>query len=192
MGVELGGRPELVAVARHEQARHVEVAEVVDPKVLGLLRRVQRIADQYQAGRWEPAGHGQRAHPAPHTATAQHQPRRVDPPVGRHSGHAVVHRPDQYRSPVGERLSCLPVREVHALHRQGGQTFLKGHQARMVAVATRPGGEEQAGNGRRGGHRRRVAPAVRLTGPIGAGEPTVGILPTWSPALRTTHLDTPR
>ena len=80
---ELVGRTERVVRAGDEQTRHRDRRQVLDAQLVGLARRVQRIADQHETG--EPGdgagtvdvGGDHRRHPPAHRTPAHHDgPRR--------------------------------------------------------------------------------------------------------------------
>ena len=83
VALELVGRGERVAGAGHEQDRHVDVGEVLDAQVVGLARRVERVAEQDEAGDGFALGGQHRAHAAAEGPATDDQLGRVRPqPVG--------------------------------------------------------------------------------------------------------------
>ncbi len=100
---ELVGRTERVVRAGDEQARHGDRRQVLDAELVGLARRVQRIADQHETG--EPGdgagtvdvGRDHRRHPPAHRPSAHHDRARA----AVESGEVVADRGEQLRCPVG-------------------------------------------------------------------------------------------
>jgi hypothetical protein len=59
LALELFGRGECVAPARDEQAREPERGEMLGAEPVRLPRRVQRVADEDERGRFEAFGHSE-------------------------------------------------------------------------------------------------------------------------------------
>ena len=80
---------ELIAGYGHEETGHGQVRQMLGPELLGLLRRVERIADEHQPSGRQPFGDGHGAHPAAHGPSAEQEAIGIDAPVG-HPGDGVL------------------------------------------------------------------------------------------------------
>ena len=133
--LELLGRAEGVAGARHEEAGQVEVGEVRGAHAVEPAGRVQRIAEQHQPGRRGARGDGQGAHPASHRAPAQHHVATRHAGVGQQRRELGLEGGEQLRLPIGCPPTLLAVGEVHAPHGHGCQGGFERHQRVVGAVA---------------------------------------------------------
>ena len=108
------GVPKASRVPETNRHGHLERGQVLDAQALGLARRVERIADQHEAGRRQAVGHRHRADAPAHGATAEHDP--VGATAGRVGQEAGLlhHARQELRRPVGRRAPLAPVREVGA------------------------------------------------------------------------------
>ena len=127
-GLQLVGGAERVAGAGDEQARDLELGEVVDAQLVGPARRVQRVGDQQPGPR--------RAGPRPPPSSTCGRPwtgrpapaGRVDAGLGGQRRRLLPHAGDQLGGAVGRPPALAAVGEVGADHRQ---------RRRAPSIATR-------------------------------------------------------
>lgn len=134
--------------ALDEQQRDVDIREVIDPELLGLAGRVQRVRVEDDAVRLVSFGHEKGGHPPAHGAACQEEPV--------HSGTEVVSRStmalDQLLGPVGTFGASLGVRVVEGEDVEPGigKVFPQQSHHRVVLVGARAVGQEDASPSRSG------------------------------------------
>ena len=159
--LELVRGAEGVAGAGHEQARHLEGGQVLDAQPVGPAGRVQRVADQHQAGGGQPVGDGHRADAPAHRAAAEQDPvRRHGRLVGERAG-LLHHAREELGRTVGGLAPLAAVGEVAAPHRERRQRLLDGDEARAAATSCRRPGNSRAAPGLRRARGSRCASRMR-------------------------------
>ena len=146
--VELVGRPNGSFSPDTNRQGTVERPEVLDAQLVGLARRVQRVAQQHQPGRRQTLGHRHRAHAPAEGAAAQHQlagsmpaarpgprPRRRRRPPPPAPYRAPACRPCGRGSPCARRAAAPP-------------PSVDGGERVMGPVGTGPGREQEGARGR--------------------------------------------
>ena len=141
---ELVGRAERVLRAGDEQARQVERGAVLDAQVLGLARRVQRVADEDQA---RPPGSAVGARAIEHMRPPIERPPRTSGRRDAAADHQRGRPPrDRRRAASAARSGALrppAVGEVDAGDRQRGDRRLDGDQRRVVPARPRAGRQQE-------------------------------------------------
>ena len=127
---ELGWGAEGVSGARDEQAGQVETPEVVGAHVVGPAGRVERVADEHEAGGWETFGDGHAAHAPSHGTPSQEDPLRCQRSPGSERGSLFHHRSDQDRRTVRSSPAGQGVGEVHSPDCRGPPWWQPGRQLR--------------------------------------------------------------
>ena len=79
---ELGWGTEGVTGTRDEQARQVEAPEVLGAHFVGPAGRMERVADEHEAGSGEAFGNGHAAHTPSHGAPSEEDPLRLQGSAG--------------------------------------------------------------------------------------------------------------
>ena len=118
--LQLVRRPERVAGAAHEEARHGDAREVLDAQRLRLARRVQRIAEQHEPERGERigvVGNDERTDAAAHRPAAEHQAVGRQLRAARQLGRGFAHRCLEHGRPIRAAPPRGLVREVEAQRR---------------------------------------------------------------------------
>ena len=129
-------------------------------ELVGLARRVQRVAEQHQAGGRQALGHRHRAHAPAERAAAEHQLRRVDAGRGDQRLGLLDHGGHRHRCPI-RAPACRPCG--------------RGSRCARSASGRRPRRSPPACGGR--GRRRRRGRAAARRRAFGAGRGRVGHQP---------------
>jgi len=111
----------------------------------GLPGGCRWVADEHEGGGGQSFGHGHRAHPSAHGATAEGDARSRHTELGGEGGGGIDHGGDENRRPIGSPSPGEVVREVDAFDPHADRTkgAIDGDQRRLLTTGARPGGEDQ-------------------------------------------------
>ena len=146
---ELAGGGERVPRPRDEEARDTELGEVGDALAFGSPRRMERIADQREAGGGESLSDHLGADPASHGPSPEDQCVGSGAELSGEVGGPFSDGRLEDGGGVGAPASSQTVGEVHALDRETARLEQRREldQCRALGAPAGPGSEEDAGQG---------------------------------------------
>ena len=149
--------------SRDEQARQVELAEVLGAEALGTARGVERVADQDQRSHTQAPGSCERAHAAAEGAAADGDPRGGDRKPFRQCGGGGANRLNADGRRVRASLSGGLRGKLDPLDGHAGarHRLVDGDEPRLLTAGARPRGEDEPGCSRLG-HRTIVARRIAV------------------------------
>ena len=125
----------------NEEARQVQVGEVLGPQTIGPPRRVEGITDEDEGGRLEALGDGHGAHPAPEGTAPQRDAIDRDREALCERRRGAAHRLDAHRRSVGTSPPLGLSGELHPIDRNAERRHgaVDGDESGVVAAGARAG-----------------------------------------------------